>query len=231
MSWRVNVLTIYPEMFPGPLSESLSGKALEKGIWSLNVLNIRDYGLGKHSEVDDKPYGGGPGMIIRADVLDRAIKEGLEKIKDDLPLVYLSPKGRLLNQKTVNSFAQGKGVSIICGHFEGIDQRVLEVYNIEEISIGDYILSGGEIASMVFLDSIVRTLPGVMGNAHSVVEESLENNLLEYPQYTKPQNFKGVDVPDVLLSGDHEAIRKWRFQKSLEITKKQRPELLKNKKD
>ncbi len=166
MSWRVNVLTIYPEMFPGPLSESLSGKALEKGIWSLNVLNIRDYGLGKHSEVDDKPYGGGPGMIIRADVLDRAIKEGLEKIKDDLPLVYLSPKGRLLNQKTVNSFAQGKGVSIICGHFEGIDQRVLEVYNIEEISIGDYILSGGEIASMVFLDSIVRTLPGVIGNAH-----------------------------------------------------------------
>ena len=212
MSWRVNVLTIYPEMFPGPLSESLSGKALEKGIWSLNVLNIRDYGLGKHSAVDDKPYGGGPGMIIRADVLDRAIKEGLEKTEDDLPLVYLSPKGRLLNQKTVNSFAQGKGVSIICGHFEGIDQRVLEVYNIEEISIGDYILSGGEIASMVFLDAIVRTLPGVIGNAHSMVEESLENNLLEYPQYTKPQNFKGVDVPDVLLSGDHKAIRKWRSQ-------------------
>ena len=231
MSWRVNVLTIYPEMFPGPLSESLSGKALEKGIWSLNVLNIRDYGLGKHSMVDDKPYGGGPGMIIRADVLDRAIKEGLEKTEDDLPLVYLSPKGRLLNQKTVNSFAQGKGVSIICGHFEGIDQRVLEVYNIEEISIGDYILSGGEIASMVFLDAIVRTLPGAIGNAHSMVEESLENNLLEYPQYTKPQNFKGVDVPDVLLSGDHKAIRKWRSQKSLEITKKQRPELLKNKKD
>lgn len=231
MSWRVNVLTIYPEMFPGPLSESLSGKALEKGIWSLNVLNIRDYGLGKHSMVDDKPYGGGPGMIIRADVLDRAIKEGLEKTEDDLPLVYLSPKGRLLNQKTVNSFAQGNGVSIICGHFEGIDQRVLEVYNIEEISIGDYILSGGEIASMVFLDAIVRTLPGVIGNAHSMVEESLENNLLEYPQYTKPQNFKGVDVPDVLLSGDHKAIRKWRSQKSLEITKKQRPELLKNKKN
>ena len=231
MSWRVNVLTIYPEMFPGPLSESLSGKALEKGIWSLNVLNIRDYGLGKHSMVDDKPYGGGPGMIIRADVLDRAIKEGLEKTEDDLPLVYLSPKGRLLNQKTVNSFAQGKGVSIICGHFEGVDQRVLEVYNIEEISIGDYILSGGEIASMVFLDAIVRTLPGAIGNAHSMVEESLENNLLEYPQYTKPQNFKGVDVPDVLLSGDHKAIRKWRSQKSLEITKKQRPELLKNKKD
>jgi len=231
MSWRVNVLTIYPEMFPGPLSKSLSGKALEKGIWSLNVLNIRDYGLGKHSEVDDKPYGGGPGMIIRADVLDRAIKEGLEKTEDDLPLVYLSPKGRLLNQKTVNSFAQGKGVSIICGHFEGIDQRMLEVYSVEEISIGDYILSGGEIASMVFLDSIVRTLPGVIGNTHSVVEESLENNLLEYPQYTKPQNFRGVDVPDVLLSGDHEAIRKWRSQKSLEITKKQRPELLKNKKD
>jgi len=231
MSWRANVLTIYPEIFPGPLSESLSGKALEKGIWSLNVLNIRDYGLGKHSDVDDKPYGGGPGMIIRADVLDRAIKEGLENKEDDLPLVYLSPKGRLLNQKTVNLFAQGEGVSIICGHFEGIDQRILEVYDIEEISIGNYILSGGEIASMVFLDSIVRILPGVVGNAHSVVEESLENNLLEYPQYTKPQKFKGVDVPDVLLSGDHEAIRKWRYQKSLEITKNQRPELLKNKKD
>ena len=225
MSWRVNVLTIYPEMFPGPLSKSLSGKALEKGIWSLNVLNIRDYGLGKHSEVDDKPYGGGPGMIIRADVLDRAIKEGLEKTEDDLPLVYLSPKGRLLNQKTVNSFAQGKGVSIICGHFEGVDQRIIESRNIEEISIGDFVLSGGETAAFILLDAILRLIPGIIGNKESVNEESFENGLLEYPHYTKPQIWEEKNVPNVLLSGDHAKIKDWRLSQSEAITRDRRPDL------
>ena len=228
MTWSADVLTLYPEMFPGPLGKSLSGKALKKGIWSLNIYDLKEYGLGPHKSVDDKPSGGGPGMVLRADVIDTAINNCFKK---DRPLIYFSPKGRPLNQDTIEKFSSTKGVSIICGHFEGIDQRVIDLHDIEEISIGDYILSGGEIATIVFLDSLVRLLPDVLGNNNSKKIETFTDGLLEYPQYTKPNEFKGMKIPDILLSGNHKVIKEWQKNEALSLTKLRRPDLIDKKKD
>ena len=228
MTWSADVLTLYPEMFPGPLGKSLSGKALKKGIWSLNIYDLKEYGLGPHKSVDDKPSGGGPGMVLRADVIDTAISHCFKK---DRPLIYFSPKGKPLNQDTIEKFSSTKGVSIICGHFEGIDQRIIDLHDIEEISIGDYILSGGEIATIVFLDSLVRLLPDVLGNDNSKKIETFTDGLLEYPQYTKPNEFKGMKIPDVLLSGNHKAIKEWQENQALSLTKLRRPDLIDKKKD
>ena len=228
MTWSADVLTLYPEMFPGPLGKSLSGKALKKGIWSLNIYDLKEYGLGPHKSVDEKPSGGGPGMVLRADVIDTAINNCFKK---DRPLIYFSPKGRPLNQDTIEKFSSTKGVSIICGHFEGIDQRVIDLHDIEEISIGDYILSGGEIATIVFLDSLVRLLPDVLGNNNSKKIESFTDGLLEYPQYTKPNEFKGMKIPDILLSGNHKVIKEWQKNQALSLTKLRRPDLIDKKKD
>jgi len=228
MAWSADVLTLYPEMFPGPLGKSLSGKALKKGIWSLNIYDLKEYGLGPHKSVDEKPSGGGPGMVLRADVIDTAINDCFKK---DRPLIYFSPKGTPLNQDTIEKFSSTKGVSIICGHFEGIDQRIIDLHDIEEISIGDYILSGGEIATIVFLDSLVRLLPDVLGNNNSKKIESFTDGLLEYPQYTKPNEFKGMKIPDILLSGNHKAIKEWQENQALSLTKLRRPDLIDKKKD
>ena len=229
MTWKANILTLYPDIYPGYLGYSLLGKALEKKIWELNIYNLRDFGEGKHKTVDDKPFGGGAGMIIKPDILGDAIAETLIKNHDQQKLVYLSPKGKPFKQVDAEKFSQSNGVSILCGHFEGIDQRVIDIYEVEEISMGDYVLTGGEVASFAFLDAIIRLLPGVLGNEISIKDESFSDNLLEYPQYTKPQEYKNIKVPDVLLSGNHEKIAEWRREKSIEITKKNRPDLLKDK--
>ena len=229
MTWKANILTLYPDIYPGYLGYSLLGKALEKKIWELNIYNLRDFGEGKHKAVDDKPFGGGAGMIIKPDILGDAIAETLIKNHDQQKLVYLSPKGKPFKQVDAEKFSQSNGVSILCGHFEGIDQRVIDIYEVEEISMGDYVLTGGEVASFAFLDAIIRLLPGVLGNEISIKDESFSDNLLEYPQYTKPQEYKNIKVPDVLLSGNHEKIAEWRREKSIEITKKNRPDLLKDK--
>ena len=228
MTWSADILTLYPEMFPGPLDKSLSGKALEKGIWNLNIFDLKDYGIGHHKSVDEKPSGGGPGMILRADVLDSAINDCFKK---DRPMIYFSPKGKPLDQEMIERFSVINGVSIICGHFEGIDQRIIDMHDIEEISVGDYILSGGEIATIVFLDSLVRLLPNVLGNGDSKKIESFTDGLLEYPQYTKPNEFKGMKIPDILLSGNHKAIKEWQENQSLSLTKLRRPDLITKKKD
>ena len=229
MTWKANILTLYPDIYPGYLGYSLLGKALEKKIWELNIYNLRDFGEGKHKTVDDKPFGGGAGMIIKPDILGDAIAETLIKNHDQQKLVYLSPKGKPFKQADAEKFSQSNGVSILCGHFEGIDQRVIDIYEVEEISMGDYVLTGGEVASFAFLDAIIRLLPGVLGNEISIKDESFSDNLLEYPQYTKPQEYKNIKVPDVLLSGNHEKIAEWRREKSIEITEKNRPDLLKDK--
>ena len=229
MTWKANILTLYPDIYPGYLGYSLLGKALQKKIWELNIYNLRDFGEGKHKVVDDKPFGGGAGMIIKPDILGNAIEKTLIKNHDQQKLVYLSPKGKPFKQVDAEKFSQSNGVSILCGHFEGIDQRIIDIYEIEEISMGDYVLTGGEVASFAFLDAIIRLLPGVLGNEISIKDESFSDNLLEYPQYTKPQEYKNIKVPDVLLSGNHKKIAEWRRGKSLEITKKNRPDLLKDK--
>ena len=229
MTWKANILTLYPDIYPGYLGYSLLGRALEKKIWELNIYNLRDFGEGKHKTVDDKPFGGGAGMIIKPDILGDAIEETLIKNHNQQKLVYLSPKGKPFKQVDAEKFSQSNGVSILCGHFEGIDQRVIDIYKVEEISMGDYVLTGGEVASFAFLDAIIRLLPGVLGNEISIKDESFSDNLLEYPQYTKPQEYKNIKVPDVLLSGNHEKIAEWRREKSIEITEKNRPDLLKDK--
>ncbi len=222
MSFRATVLTLYPEMFPGSLGQSMSGRALENGIWSLKTVQIRDFAEGKHRNVDDTPAGGGAGMVMRADVLARAI----DSVESGGPRILLSPRGAPLTQDMVKKLSQNKGITLVCGRFEGVDQRVIEARQLEEISIGDYILSGGEPAAMVLLDAIVRLLPGVMGNAESGISESFEDGLLEYPHYTKPPEFEGRTIPDVLISGDHKKIADWRRGQSLELTRVRRPDLL-----
>jgi tRNA (guanine37-N1)-methyltransferase len=216
------IFTLYPEFFPGPLGKGLYGKALDKKIWKLETINIRDYTTDKHKTVDDTTYGGGSGMLIKPDVLANSLDKNL---KSKERIIYLSPKGKLFNQKFARELSKEKTVNIICGHFEGIDQRVIEARNIEELSIGDFVLSGGETAAFVMLDAIIRILPGVLGNEKSVEDESFENGLLEYPQYTKPQIWEEKTVPDVLLSGDHAKIKDWRLSQSEAITRDRRPDL------
>ena len=222
MSFRATVLTLYPEMFPGHLGQSLAGRALENGVWSLQTVQIRDFAEGKHCNVDDTPAGGGAGMVMRADVLARVI----DSVAHEGPRLLLSPRGTPLTQARVRELSQGAGVTLICGRFEGVDQRVIEARQLEEVSIGDYILSGGEPAALVLLDAIVRLLPGVMGNEASGISESFEGGLLEYPHYTKPPEFEGLGIPDVLISGNHKKIGEWRREKALELTRARRPDLL-----
>jgi len=223
--WRATVLTLFPEMFPGPLGFSLSGQALNTGIWSLSARNIRDYGLGKHKVVDDHPAGGGPGMVMRCDVVAAAIDDA-RKVEPDVPLVYMSPRGTPLTQAIVRDLAAGPGVMVLAGRFEGVDQRVLEARHAQEISIGDYVLSGGELAAMVLIDACVRLLPGVVGAESSLAEESFEDGLLEYPHYTRPREWEGRTIPEVLLSGDHKRIAEWRQAERIRVTRERRPDLL-----
>ena len=206
--WKARVFTLYPELFPGPLGSGLYKKALEKKLWSLEVVNIRDYATDKHKTVDDTPFGGGSGMLMRADVIANSLDKNISNKKE--PIIYLSPKGKKFDQIYAKKI-MNKNINIICGHFEGVDQRLLETRNIEEISIGDFILSGGEIGAFVVIDTIVRLIPGVLGNPNSLNDETFERNLLEYPQYTKPQKWEKKDVPDVLLTGDHAKIKDWRL--------------------
>ena len=222
--FQVQVFTLYPEVFPGPLAKGLYGKALSSKLWKLNVTNIRDAATDKHKTVDDTPYGGGSGMLLKADVLANSLDQ---KLKKGERVFYLSPKGKKFDQKLAQDLSKEKSISLICGHFEGVDERVLTTRNIEEISIGDYVLSGGETAALVILDSILRLLPGVLGNEKSSVDETFENGLLEYPQYTKPQIWEEKSVPEVLLSGDHAKIKDWRLSQSEAITRRQRPDLWK----
>ena len=219
---QAQVFTLYPEVFPGPLAKGLYGKALTNNLWNLNVINIRDAAFDKHKTVDDTPYGGGSGMLLKADVLANSIDKNVKKGER---IFYLSPKGKKFDQKLAQDLSKEKSISLICGHFEGVDERVLTTRNIEEISIGDYILSGGETAALVVLDSILRLLPGVLGNDKSSVDETFKNGLLEYPQYTKPQIWEKKQVPEVLLSGDHNKIKDWRLSQSEAITRDRRPDL------
>ena len=220
--WQSKVFTLYPEIFPGPLAKGLFGKALENKLWEMKVVNIRDAATDKHKTVDDTPYGGGSGMLLRADVLANSLDQN--KVDNDR-IFYLSPKGKIFNQNFAKELSKEKSISLICGHFEGVDERVLKTRNIEEISLGDYVLSGGETAAFVVLDSILRLLPGVLGNKKSVEDESFQNGLLEYPQYTKPQIWEEKSVPEVLLSGDHNKIKDWRLSQSEAITRDRRPDL------
>ena len=222
--WNARVFTLYPELFPGPLGIGLYKKALEKKLWSLEVVDIRDYALDKHKTVDDTPFGGGSGMVMRSDVVANALDK---KIPDkNESIIYLSPKGEKFDQTYAKEMVK-KNINIICGHFEGIDQRLLETRNIKEISIGDFILSGGEIGAFLIIDTLVRLIPGVLGNLDSLKEETFEHDLLEYPQYTKPQKWEGKEVPNVLLSGDHAKIKDWRLTQSEDITRRRRPDLWK----
>jgi tRNA (guanine37-N1)-methyltransferase len=221
MTWRAEILTIFPGMFPGPLGESLAGKALTAGTWSLHTTDIRDFGLGRHRSVDDTPFGGGAGMVMRPDVLDAAITS----VADDRPLIVLTPRGTPLTQARVQTLAAGPGAILLCGRFEGIDQRVIEARKAEEVSIGDYILSGGEIAAFVLLDAAIRLLPGVMGAAESAAEESFSTQLLEYPHYTRPALWADRAVPEPLTSGNHAAIAAWRQAQAEHTTKTRRPDL------
>jgi tRNA (guanine37-N1)-methyltransferase len=221
MSWSATVLTLFPEMFPGPLGASLAGKALEAGIWRLETVDIRDFARDKHRSVDDAPFGGGPGMVMRPDVLDAAI-DGAGGVG---PLVHLTPRGRVLDQAIVKEFAAGPGVRVVCGRFEGVDERVLEAREPVEVSLGDFVLSGGEPAAVALLDACVRLLPGVLGEPETLAEESFEAGLLEYPHYTRPALWQGRSVPEVLLSGHHERIRAWRRERAEEATRTRRPDL------
>ena len=219
---QTQIFTLYPEIFPGPLNKGLYGKAMAKKLWNLNVINIRDAATDKHKTVDDTPYGGGSGMLLKPDVLANSIDQNVKKGDK---IFYLSPKGKIFDQKLAQELSKEKSFSLICGHFEGVDERVLSTRNIVEISIGDFILSGGETAALVVLDSVLRLLPGVLGNEKSVSEETFENGLLEYPQYTKPQIWEEKSVPEVLLSGDHGKIKDWRLSQSEAITRDRRPDL------
>ena len=219
---RAQVFTLYPEIFPGPLAKGIYGKAQNNKLWDLSVINIRDAATDKHKTVDDTPYGGGTGMLLKADVLANSLDQNVKKGER---IFYLSPKGKIFDQKLAQDLSKEKSISLICGQFEGVDERVLTTRNIEEISIGDYVLSGGETAALVVLDSVLRLLPGVLGNDKSSVDETFENGLLEYPQYTKPQIWEKKSVPEVLLSGDHSKIKDWRLLQSEAITRDRRPDL------
>ena len=220
--WRATVLTVFPEMFPGPLGLSLAGRGLERGLWAMDVLDIRDFARDKHRSVDDEPFGGGPGMVMRAEVVDAALAAVAERPG---PVVYLTPRGRLLDQARVRKLADERGITLLCGRYEGVDQRVLEARAVEEVSVGDYVLSGGEPAAMVLIDAVVRLLPGIMGNEESPAQESFESGLLEHPHYTRPAEWQGRRVPEVLTSGHHEEIRRWRLREAERTTRERRPDL------
>ena len=222
--WTARVFTLYPEIFPGPLNKGLYGKALEKKVWNLEIINIRDSAGDKHKTVDDTPFGGGSGMLLKPDVLGKSLDSNIKKGER---IFYLSPKGKKFDQKIAKELSKEGNINLICGHFEGVDERILDTRNIEEISIGDYILSGGESASFVVIDAVLRLLPGVLGNDMSKKDESFEDGLLEYPQYTKPQIWEKKSVPEVLLSGDHAKIKDWRLSQSKDITRRRRPDLWK----
>lgn len=231
-SWKARVLTLYPAMFPGPLGQSLAGRALNEGIWSLAVVDIRDFARDKHRSVDDTPFGGGPGMVMRPDVLAAAIDETLARAGRQAgrdiggqPLIYFSPRGRRLDQALVREVKEAGGATLVCGRFEGVDERLLQARPVVEVSLGDFVLSGGEIAAYALLDAVVRLLPGVMGAEESGTEESFADGLLEYPQYTRPQEWEGRSVPEVLLSGHHEKIAAWRRDQAEKITAERRPDL------
>jgi len=225
--FRATVLTLFPEMFPGPLGLSLAGDALSRGVWALETKQIRGHGIGRHRAVDDTPAGGGPGMVMRADVLAAAI-DAAAPAGDPRPRLLMSPRGKPLTQARARELAQGPGAIILCARFEGVDERIIDARALEEISIGDFVLSGGEIAALALIDACVRLIPGVMGEEASGVEESFETGLLEYPHYTRPRDFEGRDIPDVLLSGDHARIAKWRHEQALALTRARRPDLLKS---
>ena len=229
-TWAASVLTLYPEMFPGPLGLSLHGRALEKKIWSLDARNIRDQATDRHATVDDQPFGGGPGMVMRPDIVDLALQEAVNQVDDQRPIIYLTPRGCPLDQARVRHLADGPGAILLCGRFEGVDQRVLDAWQAEDVSVGDYVLSGGEPAALVLLDAVVRLLPGVLGAAESLSEESFESGLLEYPQYTRPASWtdrQGIErlVPDVLTSGHHGRVEQWRREQAEQITRERRLDL------
>lgn len=228
MSFAASVITLFPELFPGPLGASVLGRGLGEGLWSLSTTQLRDFAVDRHRSVDDSPSGGGAGMVLKPDILAKAI-DATAPQGDPRPRILMSPRGKPLTQARARELALGPGAVIVCGRFEGIDQRVIDRRGLEEISIGDYVLAGGEVAAMVLLETIVRLIPGVLGKAESHANESFENGLLEYPQYTRPQNFEGVDIPAMLTSGDHGKIAKWRHEQSLALTKARRPDLLTTK--
>ena len=224
-AWTAQVITLFPNAFPGVLGESLTGRALTDGIWQLETVDLREFGIGKHRNVDDTPAGGGAGMVLRADVLSAAIEAARRTAPNPLPLLYLSPRGRRFDQAAARAWAQGPGVTLLCGRFEGVDQRVLDHYDIAEVSLGDFVLTGGEVAAQAMLDATIRLLPGVLGNADSTEEESFSNGLLEHPQYTRPALWEGRAIPDVLMSGHHGEIARWRHDQSRALTRARRPDL------
>lgn len=223
--WTAQIITLFPNAFPGVLGESLTGRALGEGKWCLETIDLRPYGIGKHKNVDDTPAGGGAGMVLRADVVGPAIDAAIASAPPNRPLVYLSPRGQRFDQNMAQTWAAGNGVILLCGRFEGVDQRVLDHYNIQEVSLGDFVLTGGEIAAQAMIDATVRLLPDVLGNAASTVDESHSNGLLEHPQYTRPSEWNGRTIPDILLSGHHGNIEKWRAEESQKLTKARRPDL------
>ena len=225
--WTADVITLYPNLFPGVLGESIVGKSLEENKWALETVNLRDFGIGAHKKVDDTPAGGGAGLVLRADVIEPALEKSISSSRKGRPLVYMSPRGKRFDQTLAKKWAAAPGVIILCGRFEGIDERILERYNIDEISLGDFVMTGGEIAAQAMIDATVRLLPNILGNPESPLDESHSNGLLEYPQYTKPAEWKGQKIPDTLLSGHHENIAKWRIDQAKIKTKKYRPDLWK----
>jgi tRNA (guanine37-N1)-methyltransferase len=225
MAWTASVLTIFPSMFPGPLGTSLAGRARDAGLWRLNAIDIRSFATDKHHTVDDQPFGGGAGMVMRPDIVDAALAAALAEVPAGTPAIYLTPRGRVLDQERVRQLAAGPGLVVLCGRFEGVDQRVIEARGLEEVSLGDFVLSGGEPAAIALLDACVRLLPGVMGADESLAEESFESGLLEYPHYTRPQSWCGRAVPEILVSGHHANIAAWRRAEAEKITRERRPDL------
>ncbi|WP_342076547.1 tRNA (guanosine(37)-N1)-methyltransferase TrmD [Yoonia sp. SS1-5] len=223
--WTAQIITLFPQAFPGVLGESLTGKALQDGLWQLQTFDLRSYGIGKHRNVDDTPAGGGAGMVLRADVLENAITDARRGARGHMPLVYLSPRGRRFDQAMARNWARADGVTLLCGRFEGVDERVLDHFDIQEVSLGDFVMTGGEIAAQAMIDAAVRLLPGVLGNAESAVEESFSTGLLEHPQYTKPAAWQGHAIPEVLLSGNHAKIAQWRRDMAAKLTQTRRPDL------
>lgn len=224
--WKAKIITLFPSAFPGVLGESLTGKALKDGLWQLETVDLRQFGIGKHRNVDDTPAGGGAGMVLRADVLGEAIEHTMQGLQGNWPLIYLSPRGRPMDQRMMQNLARCDGMTLLCGRFEGVDERVLDHYGIQEVSLGDFVMTGGEIAAQALIDATVRLIPGVLGNQASAEEESFSSGLLEHPQYTRPAEWKGRTIPDILMSGHHGRIAEWRHKMSVQITRERRPDLL-----